>query len=646
MATDQEIMELVTRIVGVEESARDVKRLEQAIADEAKVVRDLDADLKAGRISQAAFDQAVKSSGQAILDNTAKLKAAEAQLERYMDEAGKGAGVAGYKMMQFGQTIDDLQYVGEQGLRPVINNIMQISPALGIAMIAIQTVGIPAFKALMEAMDPKPVKDLNGSLKDIGDRIKELEDKKVLLQVETEELERAKEKQDELLAGQRALNGLLGTQTQNEKESGRAIDNAIIETPGGQEAFDAAKNLFINEDIENNKEYIDTKKAMDAQVARRKDAKERIAANLSPDDVAAAEHDLEKAEEEIRALGKQFKDRLEEIRADSEAKFGKLYLDATQGKGLKQVQSQEELARYMKGAGDVGEQISEIIGGSSPADMAKQARDEAESKLIQEANAELARQKAAKQKSATENKKIIDASNKLDEDAATAAWAAHNKQVSAHQTQVDATARPFVAGSMGKSIATAIKGGMEGGIVREKTVLGLQNRGVDPALVEEVADKVINEIREALKAEGDKAAPLPLNKPRTTKMRPKTIEQRIAAAKAQNAARKTAWKKELAARKAARAAARMPKVKRRDMTARDPNHKDAPERMGPPAPPEGHFDPFVNLLGTQAQQTGVVIQNQTTLSNRIISVEEQLNVNARLNNVFNQRQRTLQMRMR
>jgi len=51
-------------------------------------------------------------------------------------KAGGSAGKAGYQFMQLGQTMDDLQYVGEMGLRPIINNVMQMSAVLGVAMIA------------------------------------------------------------------------------------------------------------------------------------------------------------------------------------------------------------------------------------------------------------------------------------------------------------------------------------------------------------------------------------------------------------------------------------------------------------------------------------------------------------------------------
>lgn len=52
------------------------------------------------------------------------------------DEGTKATKQFSYQLMALGQTLDDLQYVGEMGLRPIINNLMMLSPALGIAVIA------------------------------------------------------------------------------------------------------------------------------------------------------------------------------------------------------------------------------------------------------------------------------------------------------------------------------------------------------------------------------------------------------------------------------------------------------------------------------------------------------------------------------
>ena len=60
----------------------------------------------------------------------------DAAMDRVGRSAGAGFGMASNKLLQFGNVLDDLQYVGEMGLRPIINNIMQISPAVGIPLLA------------------------------------------------------------------------------------------------------------------------------------------------------------------------------------------------------------------------------------------------------------------------------------------------------------------------------------------------------------------------------------------------------------------------------------------------------------------------------------------------------------------------------
>jgi hypothetical protein len=63
-------------------------------------------------------------------------------------KTGGGGSKLGYQLMNVGQLLDDLQYVGEMGLRPIMNNLMQINPLLGIAAIAFDRYGRSALQAL------------------------------------------------------------------------------------------------------------------------------------------------------------------------------------------------------------------------------------------------------------------------------------------------------------------------------------------------------------------------------------------------------------------------------------------------------------------------------------------------------------------
>lgn len=88
-----------------------------------------------GAIQLAAQEtsQFAASAGRAATATTA--------IEAGIGRVGTMSGAASNRIMMIGQTLDDLQYVPQMGLRPIINNIMQIAPAAGIALIALQ--GLP-----------------------------------------------------------------------------------------------------------------------------------------------------------------------------------------------------------------------------------------------------------------------------------------------------------------------------------------------------------------------------------------------------------------------------------------------------------------------------------------------------------------------
>ena len=87
--------------------------------------------------SQAAG--AAQSVG-SLAAKSAMAATATSRINAGMAGVGRASGAAGYRIMQLGQTMDDLQYVGEMGIRPIINNIMQIAPAAGIALIGINQI--------------------------------------------------------------------------------------------------------------------------------------------------------------------------------------------------------------------------------------------------------------------------------------------------------------------------------------------------------------------------------------------------------------------------------------------------------------------------------------------------------------------------
>lgn len=70
---------------------------------------------------------------QEYVDDVKKGEEARRRAESGMRGGGFGGGGGMLNLAVIGQTLDDMQYVGEMGLRPIINNLMQIHPLLGLA---------------------------------------------------------------------------------------------------------------------------------------------------------------------------------------------------------------------------------------------------------------------------------------------------------------------------------------------------------------------------------------------------------------------------------------------------------------------------------------------------------------------------------
>ena len=156
-------------------------------------------------------------------------------------EVGKGASNSGYRIMQLGQTLDDLQYVGEMGLRPIINNVMQLSAGLGIAMIA--------GNLLYQNWDKLTGLFGNGRVLSESEAMEELGKKTSKTAEETERLNAAKERQsqrdavtrgktEDVQASEKALQEL-------QIKKGRNENGSLAERLAAQR--DAAGELTDNE---------------------------------------------------------------------------------------------------------------------------------------------------------------------------------------------------------------------------------------------------------------------------------------------------------------------------------------------------------------------------------------------------------------
>lgn len=134
------------------------------------------------------------------------------QLIGGLDAAGKGANSAGYKLLQFGNIIDDLQYVPAMGLRPIVNNIMQFAPAIGIAMIAVESL-VKAFGGWEKILTP-------GHTKTEAERMEELAKA-------TEHVADAQSKLTKMKRDEAAIDAQRSSQTPEQKAQAEAVRGAV-----------------------------------------------------------------------------------------------------------------------------------------------------------------------------------------------------------------------------------------------------------------------------------------------------------------------------------------------------------------------------------------------------------------------------------
>jgi hypothetical protein len=97
------------------------QRITQALQSEAAAVRTATAGLSAGGGMQESWVRASEGAGRYLA---------------MQQKVTSGAGSLNYRLMAMAGLMDDLQYVGEMGLRPIMNQLSMISPQLAIVTIA------------------------------------------------------------------------------------------------------------------------------------------------------------------------------------------------------------------------------------------------------------------------------------------------------------------------------------------------------------------------------------------------------------------------------------------------------------------------------------------------------------------------------
>jgi hypothetical protein len=142
-----------------------------------------------------------------------------------------------YGMMQLAGAMDDLQYVGEQGLRPILNNISVAMPGLAVGLIT-ATAAVAgarmAFSALSGAMDATDFAGMAGDVDALKKRVDELGGSYLSTAQDARELEAAQK----ALRDAEAADKIMASPTPATTSRSKAFDEAVkVQGPGALQAL-------------------------------------------------------------------------------------------------------------------------------------------------------------------------------------------------------------------------------------------------------------------------------------------------------------------------------------------------------------------------------------------------------------------------
>jgi hypothetical protein len=365
VSVNEEYLRLVFETKGqqaIDDAQKDVAALNSQVAA-------LGAQFKAGTITEKQWSDDLEKLA-------TKLSGARAQVQG-LENVAKGGGKAtkdlGGGFLELSRAVEDAQY----GLGGVLNNIPNMIQrfggpaglAAGVSLTAVAfNMLLPHLMTWIESMGLfEKATDLGTTaVEKLQTRIKELEDKKVKLAVDTLELDAAKAQVEQIRAAIQAVETLKKSRGHYEKESGSAIAEMFAEAPGGGEAVHDRLRAQIVREQEGHDTTLNDARAKQAKTVAEIEAMTKDAEKYQ----ATGQGDmLDWAKEQIRTLQVRAKKEAEDAqkamtaitRQGGKADFalGGLIDTAENGTGAKQFSAQQELARRLKqaGLGDLGEGV-------------------------------------------------------------------------------------------------------------------------------------------------------------------------------------------------------------------------------------------------------------------------------------------------
>jgi hypothetical protein len=312
----------------------------------------------------------IKAAGEELT----KLKERLESVRNETEKTGKSFGQAGVQVGRFVQ--DATAGFGMGGLNGAIlatsNNVEGLLMGLGIggglagALTILMSIAPFAMNALKGIFNDEPVQKYTDRVDELKARIEELEKKPIKLTADTAEIERARKEVESLTKAKLALDALMGAQTMAEKESGQAVAEAIINTPGGQAALAAAQSAAGGRAVAGSAGVIGARTARDAAMKDVEFFTARASAATEPGAMFAAQEALKKANEKLAKANEDLAAITERIRTDAEQKFADTVSTAQGGKGLAQVQAQQQLGQILSDVGGAGVTVANRIGLAAP----------------------------------------------------------------------------------------------------------------------------------------------------------------------------------------------------------------------------------------------------------------------------------------
>jgi hypothetical protein len=183
------------------------------------------------------LEKAADSASSSLTRKAASARTATDSSRQLADQSRQTA----HQLLQVGRIADDAQYIfsNGMGLRPIINNLIEINPLLGLATLGVDMM-IRHWDKLNDVLDPDRIKVYSGALEELKKQIKDLEASKPELAVDLRQLDNARDQLEDMMRKKHAFDQLMSGRTAIEIESGKAFQEALTNAPGGPEAVEKA----------------------------------------------------------------------------------------------------------------------------------------------------------------------------------------------------------------------------------------------------------------------------------------------------------------------------------------------------------------------------------------------------------------------